>query len=321
MPDASLSFPKSWYPVCRSGDVRPGKTLRCRAFGLWLVIFRTETGQVSAMDATCAHMGADLSRGCVVGERLRCPLHSWEFDTAGVCRYIPATDHQIPERAQQLALHCQERYGLVFVFWKGQPTFDLPAFEYGDNALWSPAFTTPFDSPYQVLAANTFDEQHFGPVHHREFLAPPELDSRAAQHLSIRFQARVTGQRISDQLTRLLGMKQVEITIHCWGGNTMMIYNRGTPNHIVATLLPQDLNHARVFISTVAARPGNPLAALARRVMLVGAHEMTLAFLRPDIYALQGMDFKPTVLISDADHSFIEWVKYWKALPRESAHG
>src|SRR5262249_21009906 len=134
------AFPKSWYPLCRSSDVGRGKVIRRQALGMSLVIFRTQTGRVSVLSAVCSHLGGDLSRGCVAGERLRCPLHSWEFDTEGICRYIPY-GISIPDRARQRSLHCQERYGLVFAFWGSEPSFALPSFGYGDSALWSRAFT------------------------------------------------------------------------------------------------------------------------------------------------------------------------------------
>jgi hypothetical protein len=136
-----------------------------------LVIFRTQTGKLSALDASCSHLGGDLSEGCVVGERLRCPLHNWEFDVEGICRYIPY-GISIPDGARQLSLHCQERYGLVFAFWGSDPSFTLPSFEYGDSALWSRAFTRSLNLPYEVFAAHTFDKQNFGPVQNPELTHP-----------------------------------------------------------------------------------------------------------------------------------------------------
>ncbi len=320
MPDFhTSSFPKSWYPLCRSADLQRGQILLVQALGISLTVFRTQQGRVGALSAVCCHMGANLSRGRVVGEHVQCPLHEWEFDAAGACQRIPATDSPT-ERAHQLALQTKEQYGLVFAFWGGQPTFDLPRFQELDEIMFSHAFVTPFDAPYQVLVANAYDEQHFGPIHGREFLEPPQLTTDSPHHFRIHFKARVTGKRFSDRLTRILGMKNVEIAINCWGSNTLLIHNKGTLSNIFVSILPEDENHSRVFITTLTAKPRNPFRLPLRRAMLAVAHQLTLAFLSPDIQALGGMDFKPTVLISEADHAFIEWVKYWKSLPRESAH-
>jgi hypothetical protein len=44
-------------------------------------------------------------------------------------------------------------------------------------------------------------------------------------------------------------------------------------------------------------------------------HQLTIAFLKADIVVMRDLKFKLGVLLPDADHVFIEWVKYWKSLP------
>jgi len=314
-----FSFPRSWYPLCRSNEIKRGQIIRVQAFGMPFAVFRTRSGHVGSVSATCSHMGADLTCGKITGEYIQCPMHDWQFDHAGKCTLIPTTDSP-PERAQQLSLVCKEQYGLVFAFWGGSPDFDLPRFHL-DIPLWTKAYISRFDAPYQVLMANAYDGQHFGPVHGREFLEPPLLDSDSPRHFRIAFKARVTGKRFSDHFTRALGMKNVEILINCWGSNTLLIQNKGTFSNIFVSILPEDENHSRIFITTIAARPQNLLLLPIRSLMLTIAHQLTLAFLSPDIKILDGMSFKPTVLIPEVDHTFIEWVKYWKSLPREGIHG
>src|SRR5689334_22808307 len=113
-------FPASWYPLCRSSDLKRGQVIKCNAFGLQLAVFRTSSGKVGALRALCAHMGADLSRGRVVGERLQCPLHEWEYGREGICEHIPATS-RIPARARMGAMVCEEHYGIVFGFLGDKP--------------------------------------------------------------------------------------------------------------------------------------------------------------------------------------------------------
>ena len=67
-------YPTAWYPFCLASKVGRGRTLSVRAFTTNWCIFRTQTGRVGIVHATCCHMGADLSRGRVVGEHVR--LHS-----------------------------------------------------------------------------------------------------------------------------------------------------------------------------------------------------------------------------------------------------
>src|SRR5689334_25439651 len=100
--EKQLAFPKSWYPLCRSSELKPQRVMKCAAFGDSWAVFRTESGRVGAVRAECAHMGADLSRGQVAGERLQCPLHEWEYSSSGVCEHIPAVA-AIPARARQFS--------------------------------------------------------------------------------------------------------------------------------------------------------------------------------------------------------------------------
>ena len=196
MNDKPLSFPKSWYPLCRSSDVKRGKVIRQIAFGVPLAIFRTHSGRVGAMNATCIHMGADLSRGRVVGERIQCPLHHWEYSASGICEHIPA-EAAIPRRARQTSLICEERYGIIFAFLGGEPTFSLPSFPEDAAPLVSHAHMMDFDTPYQVLASNSYDAQHFSSVHHRTLLESPRVFVNAPHHYGISFRARWMVQTIT----------------------------------------------------------------------------------------------------------------------------
>ena len=58
--------------------------------GEQVVLFRTESGVATPMDAYCPHLGAHLGHGGAVnGERIRCPFHAFEFDTGGTCQFVP----------------------------------------------------------------------------------------------------------------------------------------------------------------------------------------------------------------------------------------
>jgi phenylpropionate dioxygenase-like ring-hydroxylating dioxygenase large terminal subunit len=251
-PAREAAFPRSWYPLCRSGEVAPGRALRREAFGVPLAVFRTASSKVGALHAECSHMGADLARGRVVGERLQCPLHNWEYGVCGGCERIPAVE-EIPGRARQAALVCEEHFGLVFGWLGGEPAFKFPSFERTDASLYSGALAMDFDAPYQVLAANSFDSQHFATVHNRILLEPPALRRLSPYHISVNFRARVGGGQAHDRLLRRFGVDTVELSAHCWGGNNMLAYNARTNARILLALLPLDANRTRAFILNVLA--------------------------------------------------------------------
>jgi len=317
----SPSFPRSWYPLCRSAELPPGRVIRLDAFGLPVVVFRTVAGKVGAMQAQCVHMGANLGRGKIVGERLQCPLHHWEYSTCGQCERIPGVS-DIPARARQPAFTCQEHYGLVFAFLGGPPMFEFPLFEASDHDLFSRAFVMDFDTPYQVLAANSFDSQHFASVHHRELLAAPALKRESQHHFGVEFKARVRGDEFHDRLLRRIGVDIVELSAQCWGGNNILAYNARTHARILFTILPITTGHTRIFIVNVlATRTAAALPRLIRRVALAVMHELTVAFLKADVAVMRDLQFKLGVLLPDVDHVFIEWIKYWKSLPLATAEG
>jgi nitrite reductase/ring-hydroxylating ferredoxin subunit len=56
--------------------------------------------KLSFTDSTCAHLGANLAGGKVVGNHIQCPFHNWEYNGNGSCVRIPYTDAPIPEAAQ-----------------------------------------------------------------------------------------------------------------------------------------------------------------------------------------------------------------------------
>lgn len=320
-PQKLLSFPASWYPLCRSSELKRKQVIKRDAFGLSLAVFRTESGMVGAVHSECAHMGADLARGKVSGERLQCPLHEWEYSPSGVCEHIPAAA-TVPARARQMSLVCKEQYGMVFGFLGGAPAFDYPLFDESDHDLYSAPYMMDFDTPYQVLAANSFDSQHFSTVHHRKLLEPPALNSFSQHHLSVDFRAKVEGEQFHDRLLRRIGVEVVELSAHCWGGNNILAYNARTNVRILFTILPVTDKRTRVYILNVMSSKTAPrLPRPLKRLILSFMHQMTIAFLKSDIVVMRDLQFKLGVLLKDADHVFIQWVKYWKSLPLATLKG
>src|SRR5688572_11508185 len=111
-PDAAAV--PAWHLAGRSAELRRGRTLASTFLGNEVALFRTESGVAHALSAHCSHAGTHLSHGTVVGERLRCPMHHWDYDGEGICRQIPAR-HAIPERACQQAYPLAERLGGLFL--------------------------------------------------------------------------------------------------------------------------------------------------------------------------------------------------------------
>lgn len=108
--------PAYWYPLARSKDLKKGKTLGVSFAGDPIVLVRTETGQIYALEDRCAHRQVPLHHGVVHGEHLQCSYHCWTYDRTGNCIGVPYLDKNQPRPAGVRNYPCREAYGLVFVF-------------------------------------------------------------------------------------------------------------------------------------------------------------------------------------------------------------
>ncbi len=110
------SHPDFWYPLARTKDVKKGKTLGVSFAGDPIVIVRTKSGQVYALEDRCAHRQVPLHFGVVHGEHLQCGYHCWTYDQTGNCIGVPYLKKDDPRPAGVRSYPCREAYGLIFVF-------------------------------------------------------------------------------------------------------------------------------------------------------------------------------------------------------------
>jgi phenylpropionate dioxygenase-like ring-hydroxylating dioxygenase large terminal subunit len=71
-----------WHPVCLSPRLKD-KPVGLELAGQKICLFRDSKGQVAAIDNACPHRRLKLSYGKVVGDRIQCKYHGWEFDACG----------------------------------------------------------------------------------------------------------------------------------------------------------------------------------------------------------------------------------------------
>jgi phenylpropionate dioxygenase-like ring-hydroxylating dioxygenase large terminal subunit len=169
------SFPNGWYAVCSIAELQKGKILAIKALGRDLVVFKTESGVISVLDAHCPHQGAHLGHGGTIkGETIECPFHKWCFDAAGKCQHIPYSK-SIPKtkKVHAFAYPIAERLGMILVYYSSDnssPIWELPQFKDDLQGDWTdPTYTEIFIKTHiQELAENGFDVAHFKPIHGSE---------------------------------------------------------------------------------------------------------------------------------------------------------
>ncbi|MEX1363454.1 MAG: Rieske 2Fe-2S domain-containing protein, partial [Nannocystaceae bacterium] len=150
--------------------------------GTQLVLARSDTDDsVQAMGAFCPHMGANLAGGCVKGGHVECPFHRWQLSTDGRVALVPYSD-RVPPKVRQRTWPTRERYGQIFIYYRGdhlahgpdvEPPYELPSIpEIDDGRFVHRGTHEPRNIHMHLLefAENSVDFQHFAPLHGQMFV-------------------------------------------------------------------------------------------------------------------------------------------------------
>ena len=176
---------RCWHPVAYAHALTDAP-LRVRLLGENLVLWRDSGGTAHALRDLCIHRGTALSLGRVVGDRIMCPYHGWQYGGDGVCTLIPQLEDptNMPGKARVDAFTCQERYGLMWVAMEA-PRYALPDIPEFDDRDWVVVRAGPYawncDASRQL--ENFTDFGHF-PWVHPGLLGDPVAAGRARLHAS-----------------------------------------------------------------------------------------------------------------------------------------
>jgi phenylpropionate dioxygenase-like ring-hydroxylating dioxygenase large terminal subunit len=311
--DRFPAYPVSWYLFAPSHALRRGPISRA-IFGRRLVAFRTESGRAAVLDARCSHFGADLGRGCVRGEAIRCAFHQWEYAADGRCVHIPRAA-RIPPTAGQASYPVVERHSFLFVFNGSEPLFELPFFPgvRPEDLVPTRPFGFELACPWYLIGANFFDLQHFRGAHDRQVIGEPRVDCPApfARRAGARF--RIAGHSWQDRLTRRFAGDEVEMTIIDWCGNLMFTTARFARTCSYGMAITEPTADGGVTLTlivfvprsrgTLGRRLIDPLNGQARRLFIKN-------FLAPDAERLNGISYSPCGLINEDRHlaEYLQWL-------------
>src|SRR6516225_12197826 len=96
-PAAALSYRRdnmadyvrnAWYPAAWSRDIARTLISR-RVLEQEVVLYRTSTGSVAALEDVCPHRFTPLSMGRLRDDAIECGYHGMTFDCSGACVRIP----------------------------------------------------------------------------------------------------------------------------------------------------------------------------------------------------------------------------------------
>lgn len=165
------SYPRGWFRVAASGELKPGDVRPLHYFGRDLVLYRGDDGEAHLLDAHCPHLGTHLGiGGKVVGDTIECPFHGWRMNGDGACVHIPYAD-KIPPGARVRAWPLDEVNGLLMTYYDPEgrpPDWHIPEFPEYRSEDWTPfhkAASWKIRTHMQELGENGMDNAHFPVLH------------------------------------------------------------------------------------------------------------------------------------------------------------
>jgi phenylpropionate dioxygenase-like ring-hydroxylating dioxygenase large terminal subunit len=172
---------EGWYAVGAVSEFKPGAVHRISIGAREIVVYRSLAGSVHAIEPSCAHLGADLGRGCVVQQGLRCGFHCWIWGPDGRC--VSGAGRLEGRRIRSYAV--RERWGVVWTWAGGEPSYELPepASENARHVLRLPS--QRMDCHPHVMLGNGLDLTHVPSVHGFHMLDDPTVELDPPHRLTV----------------------------------------------------------------------------------------------------------------------------------------
>jgi phenylpropionate dioxygenase-like ring-hydroxylating dioxygenase large terminal subunit len=255
-------------------------------------------------------MGADLSRGEVIGGRLRCPLHAWEYAGDGRCERVPATD-QIPHFACQSAYPTAEIGGHVVFHNTPSAHFPFPFYDgrSAEDLLAAEPFDLVVDTPWYMIGANAFDLQHFRVAHDRTLLDTPVIEEPSLYARRITANYDVSGTSIRDRLTRRFSGPRVRMSVTVWYGTLILVTAEFRRTISYGMVFVRPLSTERTHLRTIVwvpRRRGLLLRAIVDPIDARVRRSFIRAFMTDDAVRSDGVGYNPNTLI-DADRELRDY--------------
>ena len=195
----------TWYVAAEPDELKNGLVART-ILGVQVVIGKTASGALIALEDRCPHRFAPLSLGCIQGENIRCGYHGAEFDSQGHCVKIPGQAN-VPDRAAINAYPVVEKHGFIWI-WMGdaagaEDQSSIPAFLYrSDHPQWSGGYGhfESIGANFNLINDNLFD------ITHAEFVHP---ESFGAEEMRIYRNAEEGEDFVDQKTTYTLGEREI----------------------------------------------------------------------------------------------------------------
>ncbi len=298
-------FHACWYPVALSSEVEQGGLIGAPFLDGRVIVYRTSDGIAHVKSAYCRHLGADLSMGRLVNDRVQCPFHFWRYDSTGSCVDVPAGDPP-PPYAKLFNYPTAESLGIIWAFNGETPLHPAPHFGRNEELLTIDAYRNPLPMHVEssIVFLNSFDLQHFRVVHGMSI----EVDQdRVSEHEhTLAYEARVSAPEFGDvvQDRRL------------WGVNTVTIVSetQGRKLYLMHSLCPVGKNATQGFLVSATPAPENATDDSAR-ALLARSRDYALRLVNEDAPIFDTLSFRRDNLTA-SDRFLAFGIQYIRRYPR-----
>lgn len=170
VPGAAKAPRNQWYVIAFSREITR-QPFKREIMGEPVVLYRTEAGDPIALFDRCPHRGMPLSCGKLLGDRIQCSYHGFEYATDGRCEHVPTND-VVPRGMRVHAYPLVERWQWIWI-WMGDPRkVDLALIpDHEDIGVTMPGFFADpgivinVDANYLLVLENLSDATHFPYLH------------------------------------------------------------------------------------------------------------------------------------------------------------
>jgi 4beta-methylsterol monooxygenase len=158
--------PNHWYAVEHDSALAKGAVQEVKFWGESVALYRDAKGRLHAVEDRCAHRQLKLSLGVVVGERIVCQYHGWEYNG---CGELVGVGHNLFGKALPKCklrhYPVRVRYGLIWIFFgdaeRAQETRmpEIPELEGNDRWACVPVDFT-WSAHHSMIIDNVSDFTH-----------------------------------------------------------------------------------------------------------------------------------------------------------------
>lgn len=310
---------KSWYAIERSKQLTKGKACLKVVFGKNFVVFRGENGKAQVLDSRCHHMGAQLGKGKVMGNNIRCPFHFWEYGQDGVCNKIQYRD-SIPPNAKVKSYATVEKHGLIWFFFtqdNEDPLYELPELNYYEGQ--KPFLMRPTHIPCHPhhMFPNTVDHPHWWCVHGIDMKGSSDLVKVTPYHVRYEVSGKLHDQpeTISHKIYHFLGYKEFKAVWNCYGGNNATV-EVTAPMKMKFVLAYRPDEKGNNDIQTVVYHPKRSFLSNITGLTLIKniLNGLLLGVLfYDDLPIIRHLEFQRN--FTEEDRLFGKWIAFVKSLP------